>query len=286
MRKKTFTHLAISACIFIFSTGNILAQDILFEEDFETSPVTSLVNTGDLELKEGPSPCSFASRGMASDFNSTNVDFMASENSSYYVAVNPESPCMGFYSANLTTTTNIDLSTAIDSIVLEFRYFISSTLGWGGAGANISISSGDEIIPVGNFDLSARNTWTTFRMKLNFSLPAANDGQISINMGGGEGVALDDIKILGYSGPITHVVDSKYSDLMIFPNPVQEIISWNGMNEFNSYEIFDISGQVIQKGNILSGQQNIVTENLENGIYFLLMSDSEGKTYKTKFMKN
>jgi len=267
-----------------FMTTTINAQTILFQENFETSPITSILNTWNFEtqLTNGPSPCSLASRGNTADFNSTNVDFQNSQNSSYFLAVNPEAPCAGFYNASLSTSV-LDFSTATDSIIFKCKYFKSTTLNWGPSQLEIIFNNGslsDTIIS----EFSTTDNWDNVEVKLP-SFVTSPTVTITINMGGGEGVAIDDIEVLGYN--VTTVLSEILTkSILIYPNPTQEFIYLK--NSFNkaiqSVEILTTTGQIIKSEEISNSQdQNrIDISDFKEGVYFLIIKfdNSTSETYK------
>lgn len=164
------------------------AQTIILQEDFEASSDTMFVNTASGKLLDGQPACGRASRTTATESNSLNVDFKNAENSTYFLAVNPESPCGGYYQAYLKSDT-LDIS-GYDSLYFRCRYFVGSQLGWGPSGISIEFNSPDSIHTLDTV-FKITDTWTPFETKLPQAL--INDSLlIMITMGGGEGVALDD----------------------------------------------------------------------------------------------
>ncbi|MFH2143138.1 MAG: T9SS type A sorting domain-containing protein [Bacteroidota bacterium] len=184
--------------IFVLFSHNSNSQTILFSEDFETSPVISFVNAFSGITPDGPSPCGEASRGTTADFNSTNVDFQNTQNSSFFLGVNPQAPCGGFYNALLISDT-LDFS-GVDSLVFESRYFKSTTLSWGPATLQIVFDNTIDKDTI-ETEFISFDSWdnTVVALAPEFISPNVI---ISINMGGGEGVAIDDFEIVGYIHPI------------------------------------------------------------------------------------
>jgi len=54
----------------------------------------------------------------------------------------------------------------------------------------------------------------------------------------------------------------------VYPNPTSNFIQIIGALEEFEYEIFDINGKIVMKGNN-KNQNTIKVENLVNGVYFL-----------------
>ena len=73
----------------------------------------------------------------------------------------------------------------------------------------------------------------------------------------------------------------------LFPNPVQnELYIENEINEFFTYEVYNILGEMLKKGNLshLSSTNTIDVKDLEQGIYLLHLRDKD-KLEVLKFMK-
>jgi len=194
MKRPLFASL-----FFIFFLGQYLySQTTLFSEDFEISPVTSIVNISSGTLLDGPSPCGFATRGTTADFNSSNVDFLNLQNSSFFLGLNPEAPCGGFYNASLYSDT-MDFS-GIDSIFFKCKYFKSTTLAWGPTELNFVFDNLSSQFTIDS-EFSTTDSWDSVVVSLPIGMISPNV-LFTINLGGGEGVAIDDIEIVAYSTPI------------------------------------------------------------------------------------
>ncbi len=261
-------------------------QVVLFSEDFETSPVTSILNNwgGETQLPEGPSPCSKGSRGNTTDFNSTHVDFMNSQNSTYFLGVNPEAPCGGYYAATMITD-SLDLSSA-DSLIFKCRYFISDTIGWGPYGITVTLGN-----PVTEFviesEFSTLNNWDSVHITVPDSI-ISNKVEIKILMGGGEAAGVDDIQLIGYYA--THIKDNSLNnDIKIYPVPVDKFlnIEHNNAQTGISINIIDLQGKIVYQET--SRQTDILSldiEHLKNGIYILNIIDNAGNPSYHKIVKN
>jgi len=151
--------------------------------------------TGEIQLPDGPSACSKGSRGSTAAFNSLNVDFQVTQNASYFLGVNPEAPCAGFYNATLITdtVTGLDFSVA-DSLKFSCRYFKSTTLGWGATTLKIVFDNGTTTFTV-EPEFITNDSWDNVDVGLPASMISTGIEIRIENMGGGEGVALDDILI-------------------------------------------------------------------------------------------
>ena len=68
--------------------------------------------------------------------------------------------------------------------------------------------------------------------------------------------------------------------LTIFPNPVQNIIKFKTDIEINKIEIIDLTGQILQKTNILNDTRQIDISQLNTGMYFAVFHTKNMKITK------
>ncbi len=77
------------------------------------------------------------------------------------------------------------------------------------------------------------------------------------------------------------------NNLHIFPNPVENKLNIYSKNTLDKIEFFDISGKIIlQKSAAYSNEITIDTSTLKGGIYLLLVTNKNGNSIHTKFIKN
>ncbi|MFH1052272.1 MAG: T9SS type A sorting domain-containing protein [bacterium] len=82
----------------------------------------------------------------------------------------------------------------------------------------------------------------------------------------------------------TEVKSNKVNEILIYPNPISESIYISGIIQLTYFKIFDIKGMLIKSGTITNSE--IKTNELIKGVYFLKLSDSEGKqVYYKKIIK-
>lgn len=272
--------LIISAIYLQIGQGK--AQTILFEQNFETSPVTNILNNwgGETQLPEGPSACGKGSRGNTSDFNSASVDFISAQNSGYFLGVNPQSPCGGFYTATLITD-SLDFSMA-DSLVFRCSYFITNTIGWGAGG--ITVSFNDFII---QSEFSSVNDWDTIEVSLPDSI-ISDKVLIEITMGGGEAAGIDNIEVLGYV--FSNVFNQYPSNIVkLYPVPADDIlvIELSNIQSGAIIEITDIQAKVVLTEAFQNTNKNTIDiSHLKKGIYFAKISVTDCSPVFYKVIKN
>lgn len=257
-----------------------LQAQTLFLEDFETSPVTSIYNLLGGDVPDGPSPCGKASRGNTGDLNSSSVDFLNAENGTYFLGVNPHSPCGGFYIARLKAD-SLDFSSQ-DSLRFKCRYFKSTTVGWGATSLQITISSLTSSFII-NSQFSVTGSWTNLDIALPSSL-ISYPVSIDIEMGGGEGVGLDDVEVVNIPSTTTGLEQYNVSDnIKFYPNPFssQTILQTDNVLSNATLTVYNSFGQIVKQVNNISGQTAVLTrDNLASGLYFIRLTE-ENKSIAT-----
>jgi hypothetical protein len=75
------------------------------------------------------------------------------------------------------------------------------------------------------------------------------------------------------------------SNVNIYPNPAQEVLQLKSDFPLNEVEIVDAFGRIVNRYNTNSSNLQIPLESLNNGLYFLRISTSEGY-YTRRFVKS
>jgi Secretion system C-terminal sorting domain len=281
MKKSIYSMILAIAVNF-----SAFTQTTIFSEDFETIPVTNFLNiwNAETQLTEGSSPCSSASRGNTSDFNSSNVDFNSAQNASFFLAANPESPCGGFYNASVQSAAQ-DFSATADSLVLDVRYFISTTLNWGASQLEVIFDNGTTTDTVKN-EFSSTDTWDV----ISYKLPASMQNSavtITINLGGGEGVGVDDFRITSYLNTAS-VSELAESSLSIYPNPTTATITIENFKEdILAWALHSLDGKtVLSAWGINALKTEIDLSLLNKGNYILTIETVSGLETSHNISKN
>ncbi len=122
-----------------------------------------------------------------------------------------------------------------------------------------------------------------------------NGQNITIDLSSGVKVNSSNVilaDILSDNG-VVHVIDAvlvpstssikeiKTSDIKLSPNPSTDIIKISNL-QTDAYVILNINGAIVKAGKVVNNE--IPVSELENGNYFLKLSNSEG-TYQSKFIK-
>lgn len=250
---------------------------VILSEDFESSPINTFSQTFGGDIADGSPDCSEVSRGWYPDFMSVNVDM--SGNSTAFLGANPESPCGGHYDATVQTEL-LDLSGGTDSNVITFDYYIGADLGWGDAGVSDVIVENSEITVLPEPTITS--VWSSFSIKLPDSV-AVEDAQVSITLGGGDGVAIDNFKITSY-GAVTAVSPMNKVDISVFPNPVVDQINWEMDGSVTMVRVLNSDAvQLISIGAPVD--HSIDVSHLEQGSYILIIETNDGESHKSQFIK-
>lgn len=285
---RTFTLLA---SILFLTLSSAKAQNILFEEDFETDPVTSMWNSFTDSIPNGPPPCGEASRGTTSDHNSSSVDFLNAQNGSYFLAVNPEDPCGGAYTAELESDT-FDFS-GVDSLYCSFRYFLGDPI-WGGPTVMklelITIENG-VFQDTATLDtvFSDTNTWSNIDRRLSDSI--INDSvRINLKMGKESPAGVDDLKI--YEPTSTSVPEKEKpspTDISAYPNPFSKELRVKLSDKplsGGTLKLVDMTGRTVLSKAWEAGKTlRIDGSDLENGVYILEWSNEQGRSSYQRVIK-
>ncbi len=88
---------------------------------------------------------------------------------------------------------------------------------------------------------------------------------------------IDDMELI--YNPLT-VNELSASKLKAYPNPVQNNVKVEGLNETASYAVYNNQGAVVLSGNINPTQNEINTVQLKSGIYFLTLANQTIKLIK------
>jgi hypothetical protein len=83
---------------------------------------------------------------------------------------------------------------------------------------------------------------------------------------------------IGTNGPCllpASAFDVNIPSISMFPNPVNDLMSFNLLEDVESYQIYDVLGRSIQQGNIVGN--SIVTSSLSKGVYTIAFKGQEGE---------
>ena len=100
------------------------------------------------------------------------------------------------------------------------------------------------------------------------------------------GIGNNIFKIEGLSMLLSVEEVQPFIALSIYPNPSSENIKILGINRKYNFEIFDLNGQLVLKGQRDEAIQNINIDNLSSGLYHIKISDNTSKAHVLKFIKH
>lgn len=112
---------------------------------------------------------------------------------------------------------------------------------------------------------------------LQFSLSSSDNGDFGMNTPAY--FCIDNVA----TGTSVSTQNSYLPSINVYPNPVTNYLEVEGINNSNNtYRIFDVSGKLLDTGQIQNNQ--IEVQNLNNG-YYILSIESEQKKYNFPFVK-
>lgn len=84
-----------------------------------------------------------------------------------------------------------------------------------------------------------------------------------------------------------NVSEIESTQLSVHPNPAKDYIDLNlsPYTQYNSFSIWTMDGKMIREEQIISPQQRISTNELQEGTYFIQVKDANGEIGKSKFVK-
>lgn len=268
----------MSLVAYLVSSIQIHAQETILYQDFQSSPITNLSHSDDTDISIGLPECSYTGVGYASTLNSESIDFLSTENSSMFLAANPEQPCAGYYVAEVKSIL-LDLS-VYDSVVISCDYFISESLGWGPAELNMEVSDGTNSFEFTSL-FTETGTWTEASISLDAAFLVEN-AQLLIEMGGGEGVAIDNLEIKGWTFSKRQNLTTS-PEFKVFPNPADEVLFIQGENIQQIQIMNSIGNQVFSK-TAISKSNKIMISDLPAGIYFVHITYGNNQSCTKRIM--
>jgi hypothetical protein len=133
----------------------------------------------------------------------------------------------------------------------------------------------------GDFQLIYLNNFYENNVTEPFSYSITNESSnkilIIINDSGNEAI---------YSSELLSTIDFSKTHISIYPNPVKGEFFISEMDSEFSIKIFDINGKLVLKRDNINSNKPIEVEKLNNGIYFILLKDNQGRSVIKKFIKN
>ena len=137
-------------------------------------------------------------------------------------------------------------------------------------------------------DYSQENTWEEFNFDFSTSVGEGNTKLVLFFNAAQETGSSTDIYYVDDVSFVSSLslIDEGISELIIYPNPVNNILKIISNDIINSYELFDISGRLIFTENHLNKKKfEIDISNLDSDIY-ILNTYSETKHESFKILKN
>ncbi|MCV9385182.1 tandem-95 repeat protein [Reichenbachiella ulvae] len=75
-------------------------------------------------------------------------------------------------------------------------------------------------------------------------------------------------------------------DLNIYPNPTSDYLMINGSEDFNTYQVLNLEGQIVSSGPIYQSKVQIDVTHLKSGIYMIRLDGEKANSYVSRLIKN
>ena len=83
---------------------------------------------------------------------------------------------------------------------------------------------------------------------------------------------------------LTSVGENAAATLEVYPNPAHELVSVN-LDDNAQAMVYDMTGRMVLNTNMSAGINNLNVAQLENGVYFISVRYTDGKSAVTRFVK-
>ena len=153
------------------------------------------------------------------------------------------------------------------STTINLNVYVNSTLVKTITGGTINVIASSGIINV--------NVSGSFTLKF-----------VQVNSSSGQ-VAIDNIEWTPYTAPLAMPRGEVpiATEFKLFPNPSSDVITiTTNSSSANQYAIVDVLGKNIERG-ILNSETHINISALNNGLYFVKITNDNGKTHIMRFLK-
>ena len=126
-------------------------------------------------------------------------------------------------------------------------------------------------VQVGTIPFNSNNITTTIE-----NIDIAGDFVLKIvNPNTGQRIAIDDLSWTCYSTLAVNEINSKNSQLLIYPNPIQNGDYLHLNKTVKEIIIYNSDGKMIKKSNVKGN--SVLIDNLPKGIYFIKIEDCINK---------
>lgn len=169
-----------------------------------------------------------------------------------------------------------------DFIALNFEVDMSACPDFDGTGdVIVSGSFGDDVV----MTLKKNNIYETsvivdaetdYTYSYSWNSQVSAEYDVSILSVDGE---TDDSWVVGING------EDLFSDLKIYPNPFNNTLTINNIEDATMVEITNIVGQTVYLTTSLSNKMLLSTSDLKTGMYFITITDSNSNVYTERVIK-
>ena len=163
---------------------------------------------------------------------------------------------------------------AVESIQVEYLNDANQWTQTNLSNATFPVFSAYDKVEVDFSDVQEASNNTQFKIRIRF------EGE-ELTENNGNRITFNNISISGSETLSIEIPEE--NQLVIYPNPVRNILFIEGLVNETNYQIFSIQGKLIQKGKVHLGKIN--TENLLKGFYLLHLNE-DSKVNRFKLIKN
>lgn len=139
--------------------------------------------------------------------------------------------------------------------------------------------------------VTATDKWQFFSIPINYYLDLKPDSatirMFSATDGSSKSVTtvfqVDELKFVDELNNTIGIKNEQANELAVYPNPFTNSIDF--MSDGGTFLILNSNGQLIQKGSLTTGKNNIQLNSYESGLYFLKIQDNNHKQWQQKIIK-
>jgi chitodextrinase/endonuclease I len=195
------------------------------------------------------------------------------------IAITGSAPTLGKGRTPLSYVTSGTIQGGVGTLKFDYKMAFTTTVN-----LNVYVNSVlVKTITGGTVNVTASSGTITVNISGAFTLKF-----VQVNSTSGQ-VAIDNIQWTSY-GPVAmpkegNTVNTEISQFKMFPNPATDFVTiQTNSSSTNQYTIIDIFGKTIESGKLQNGAQ-LKVSSLVNGLYFIKVTDDNGKTHIERMLK-
>lgn len=152
------------------------------------------------------------------------------------------------------------------------KYNSAGTPIWAKGVSNFDANNDISINCTSENDLAVSGTFNSTSVQL---------GAITLNKIGNN----RNIFIARLNAPALGTANFMDNSIIIYPNPIRDMLNIQSTASINSYEIYNTLGSTVRKGTFVNESKAIDISSLQSGLYMLRLTDDFGKSIQKKIIK-